>query len=295
MSDSLKGWVYLLITIFFFSTIEVVTKPYSEVFDPLQLTFLRFLIGGLILLVYVISTGKLKKFKLTAKNLLLMGLIGSLNSIIAMSFLQLAVKFSNASTAAIMISTNPIFVIFLAWLILKEEMSFKKILSGIIGLIGILLIIFSNNSGDTILGFVFGGLSAFSFGLYTVFVKKFVKKIPSSIFATFSFLVSSIFFFAFLKIIKVPTFTFEIENLNVIWMLLYISIFVTGIAYVTFFKAFEYLDASKGAFSFLLKPGISMFLSYIFLSEIPNPQKILGTSLIVLAVAIIAIKRNNSN
>ncbi|MGM0641668.1 MAG: DMT family transporter [Thermotogota bacterium] len=294
MSSSLKGWIYLLITIFFFSTIEVVTKPYSEVFDPLQLTFLRFLIGGLLLFVYVIFTGKLKNFKLTAKNLLLMGLIGSLNSIMAMSFLQLAVKFSNASTAAIMISTNPIFVIFLAWIILKEDMNFKKILSGIIGLIGISLIILSNNSGDTVLGFVFGGLSAFSFGLYTVFVKKFITKIPSSIFVTFSFLVSSIFFFVFLKIINVPTFTFEIVNSNVIWMLLYISIFVTGIAYITFFKAFEYLDASKGAFSFLLKPVISMVLSYIFLSEIPNQQKILGTSLIILAVAIIVKQKKKT-
>lgn len=291
MDAALKGWIYLLITIFFFSTIEVVTKPFSGIFDPLQLTFLRFLIGGIVLLIYILSTGKLKKYKLTLKPLLLMGLIGSLNSIVAMSFLQLAVKFSNASTAAIMISTNPIFVVFLAWIILKEELNYRKLLSIVIGLIGISLIMSSNSVGDSVIGLIFGLVAALSFALYTVLVKKYVKKIPSSIFVTFSFLVSSLFFYIFLLILKIPTFSFEIENINVIWMLLYISIFVTGIAYITFYKAFENLDASKGSFSFLLKPAISMILAYIFLSEYPKPLKLLGASLIVLSVAIIAAKR----
>ncbi|MGM0642003.1 MAG: DMT family transporter [Thermotogota bacterium] len=292
MSNNLKGWLYILTTVFFFSTIEVVTKPYSDIFHPLQLTFLRFLIGGLVLLIYILVTGKLKNYKITPKNLLIMGLIGSLNSMMAMSFLQLSVKYSSASTAAILIASHPIPVVFLAWLILKEKLNFIKIFSGIIGLVGIILIIYANNNGDTFWGFFFGSLSALSFGLYTVLVKKFVKKIPSNIFVTFSFLVSSVFFFIFLKIINIPTFTFEIESVNVIWLLIYVSLFVTGIAYISFFKAYEYLDASKGAFSFLLKPGISMILSYIFLSEIPNAQKIFGTSLVVLAVAIIAKQKN---
>jgi len=292
MSDNLKGWFYILTTVFFFSTLEVVTKPYSGIFNPLQLTFLRFLFGGLILLIYIVTTGKLKNYKLTFKNLLIMGSIGSLNSLIAMSFLQLSVKFSNASTAAILISANPIFVVFLAWIFLKEEINFRKILSIIIGLVGIALIITSNTNGDTVIGLIFGSLSALSFGMYTVLVKKFVSKIPSNIFVTFSFLVSSIFFFIFLKILNIPTFNFEIEGFGVIWMLIYLSLGITGIAYITFFKAFQYLDASKGSFTFLLKPGIAMILSYIFLSDVPNAQKVFGSSLIVLAVAIIAKQKN---
>src|SRR6056297_1337782 len=182
MRDNLKGWIYILTTVFFFSTLEVVTKPYSGIFNPLQLTFLRFLFGGLILLIYILTTGSLKYYKLTFKKLLIMGLIGSLNSMIAMSFLQLSVKFSNASTAAILISANPIFVVFLAWIFLKEKINFRKILSIIIGLVGIALIIMSNTAGDTVIGLIFGSLSALSFGMYTVLVKKFVSKIPSNIF-----------------------------------------------------------------------------------------------------------------
>ncbi|MDO7976399.1 DMT family transporter [Oceanotoga sp. DSM 15011] len=290
MSSQLKGWVYLLITVFFFSTIEVVTKPFAGVFDPLQITFLRFFFGGLVLLIFLLISGKMKTYKLTVKSLVLMGLIGSLNSVLSMSLLQLSVKFSNASTAAILISANPIFVVILASLILKEKITLRKVVSMAVGALGIIIILMSNSSGDSTLGLLYGVLATISFALYTVLVKKYVKEIPSIIFVTFSFLLSSIIFYIVLLIFKIPVFTFEIESFNVIWMLAYISIFVTGIAYITFFKAFEVLDASKGSFSYLLKPVISMIMAYLFLNEIPNNMKLIGTVFIILSVAIIALK-----
>ena len=51
-----KGYILLGITIFLFSTLEVVTSTLKGVIDPLQLTFLRFFIGGITLLPFVLRT-----------------------------------------------------------------------------------------------------------------------------------------------------------------------------------------------------------------------------------------------
>lgn len=226
-------------------------------FNPFQLTFLRFLFGGLFLLTIVIIKNDLNKFNIPLKKYLQISLIGSINSIIAMSLLQVSVKYSSSSTAAILVSANPVFVLILAPIILKEKITFKKVVA-----------------------------------LYTVIVKKFLFDIDTMVFQTISFLGSSIFFYIILKIFHVPVFDFKI-TFNTIFLLTYISIFITGIAYITFFKALSILEASLSSFSYLLKPVISITLAYLFLKEIPNQMKLAGTFLIIISILIILLKRQN--
>ncbi|HOO75672.1 MAG TPA: EamA family transporter [Tepiditoga sp.] len=293
MNKVLKSWIYLIIAIIFFATIEVATKPYTGVFDPLQLTFLRFFFGGLFLLLYITLTRK--KYTLSLRSILLMGIIGSFNSIISMSLLQLAVKFSNASTAALLISSNPVFVVILALFILNEKINRNKILSMAFGITGLLIISFSSSAGDSISGLIFGILASLTFALYTVLVKKFIKNIPSEVFITYSFLISSVFFYIILKIAKIPVFAFDYGRPGIIPTLIYLSVFVTGIAYIFYFKAFEALDASKASFSFLLKPIIAMIFAYYFLGEVPAMQKIIGTMFIIISIAFIAFSKNKKS
>ena len=293
MKKTVKGWIYLFVTIFFFSTIEVATKPFSSVFNPFQITFLRFFFGGLILLIFPFVTGEIKKFKLTAGRFFLLMGVGALNSLIAMAFLQLAVKYSNASTAAILVSSNPVFVVLIAWLVLGEKITAKKNLSLVIGVAGLITIILSKRVGDSVKGIIFGLLSAFSFGFYTVMSKKYIKDIPSTVFAPLSFLFSSIPYYFILKACGISPFVFEV-NLQVILMLVYVSFFVTGLAYITFFKALEILDASVSSFSYMLKPVISSIMALAFLGEKPNALKIFGMILVSMSVLVMILKKTKS-
>ncbi|MEA1960544.1 MAG: EamA family transporter [Bacillota bacterium] len=45
-----KGYLYILLTTLLFSTMEISLKTISDQFNPVQLTFLRFLTGALILI-----------------------------------------------------------------------------------------------------------------------------------------------------------------------------------------------------------------------------------------------------
>lgn len=66
MQMKYKGYVLLVLTIFMFSTLEVVTGTMKNLINPLQLTFLRFFIGGVVFLPPAIK----KREKVQAKDLL---------------------------------------------------------------------------------------------------------------------------------------------------------------------------------------------------------------------------------
>ena len=75
-----KVYVYVMITAFFFGTMEVGLKMAGNQFDAFQLTFLRFLLGGGLLLIPVAIFAKVDLAALTGPNLAgiaYLGLIGA--------------------------------------------------------------------------------------------------------------------------------------------------------------------------------------------------------------------------
>ena len=101
-----KGYILLAVTVLMFSTLEVVTGAIKNLINPLQLTFFRFFIGGVVMLPLVIK----KREKVQGKDLLFFLALGILNIFISAGSLQYAITMGKASTAAILISSNPIFV-----------------------------------------------------------------------------------------------------------------------------------------------------------------------------------------
>jgi len=95
-------------TLLFFSLFEIISKKIE--LNSIVLTGIRFFLGGLFILFLffkdIISEFTILKFNQKLQILL----TGFLNVCIAMLSLQFAVKLGNATTSAIIISSNPVFV-----------------------------------------------------------------------------------------------------------------------------------------------------------------------------------------
>ncbi|NLV93160.1 MAG: DMT family transporter, partial [Candidatus Riflebacteria bacterium] len=115
--------IFLLVfTVIAFSFIEIIVKPVASDIAPLLLNFWRFAIGAVILLpaLFIFKGSELRS--LTRGDVLRLSLIGILNIFISMGFYALCMKYSRASTAAVLFSANPLATNFFSWLILKEAM-----------------------------------------------------------------------------------------------------------------------------------------------------------------------------
>lgn len=281
-----KGYVLLGITILIFSTLEVVTSTLKSLINPLQLTFLRFLIGGVVLLPLVIR----KREKVTPKDLLFFGGLGILNILISMGSLQLAINMGKASTAAILISSNPIFVLLFSSVLLKEKVTLDRIACIIFGIAGISLIIYKGNiGGDTALSLSLAIIASLTFGLYTVLGKLKSEGISSITMICFSSIFGSLMYVPVLLYKGIPL--LEIPE-GTFFKILYLGVFLSGIAYITYMEALKLLTASKGAMVFFLKPVIASVLAMVFLGEALSIKTLTGMLLVLAGIFINFFKMN---
>jgi drug/metabolite transporter (DMT)-like permease len=63
-----KFYIYVFLTGMLFGSMEVALKIGGATFNPIQLTFIRFLIGGLFLLPFAISDLRKKQIKLSKSD-----------------------------------------------------------------------------------------------------------------------------------------------------------------------------------------------------------------------------------
>ncbi|WP_026486002.1 DMT family transporter [Caldanaerobius polysaccharolyticus] len=281
-----KGLIYLAITVMLFSSYEVVGRVLSGLVNPYQLNFIRFLIGGLILLPMAINHIKDKKIKLTVKDVLYVSLIGVVNVVLSMSFLQIGINTTKASLAAVIFSSNPLFVMISAYFILKENLNFEKILGLIIGIIGIIIVFYRDlNLGKSYTyGIAMLILSAITYGIYTSMGKKFSQKTDSMIMNSLSFIIGSLLLLPVLLIKHYPIFYMPHKALL---PMAYLTFFVTGIAYYTYFVGLTYMNAGAGSMVFFVKPILASLLAWLFLSEKISIQLVIGTLVILVGIVIV--------
>ena len=125
----------VIMTALLFGTMEVALKMGGSEFDSLQLTFLRFLIGGIILLPFAAAEARQNKVRLTARDLGWLALVGMMGVGISMVCFQYGVDACNAATASVLICLNPLFTMVIAHIFTSEKMDRLKAAAMVIGLI----------------------------------------------------------------------------------------------------------------------------------------------------------------
>ena len=282
MNTKTKGYIYLFNTIFFFSTYEVVSKTLVGSITPYQVNMFRFLIGGLVLFAALIYK---RDISIGKEDFIKTVLIGIINVVISMNLIQLSLyaKGAFASVTAVIFSCNPIFVMIFSSIIEKEKIDKKNFIALFFGLIGTFVIFSDKISLDfsSILSPLFALLSAISFAIYTVIGKRVSKKIGSMKMNAYSFVSGSIILILLLFIFNQPVFSFDFE---ITYKLIYLSVFVTGIAYLTYFKGLSIIGAGKGSLVFFLKPVFASIIAAIFLKENISIQLVVGTILILFGI-----------
>ncbi len=284
-----KVYSYVLITAFLFGSMEVACKIGGTEFDELQLTFLRFAIGGLVLLPFALREIRSRGYRLSAADLLRLAGVGTLGIPVSMVMFQLSIMAANASTVSVLICTSPFFTMLFAHLFTEEKLNRYKL--GVLGiaLLGVVFMLrpWDVQEGNTFYGMGLMLLSAFFFGAYTVAGKVCAERMGLMAQTSFSFLIGSMILLVIILIMGKPVVAGVAEHLPIV---LYVGIFVTGIGYYCYFKSIELSDAATGSFAFFLKPAIAPILARIVLKETILWNTVAGIGLI-LAASLLNILR----
>jgi drug/metabolite transporter (DMT)-like permease len=277
--------IFLLITVVLFSTFEVTGKLLSGL-HPLQITLYRFLIGGIFLLPFAIKKIIAEKVRITFKMSADFALLGFINIVVSMGFIQYGVAMTNASTAAAIFSANPVIVAVFASVILKEKITFQKIAGIFFGVFGVAILFYDkfDLAGMSWQGPLYVVIAAVFFALYTVLGKKASAESGSLIMNAFSFLIGSVMLVPLMLVMKVPLVSMTPALVPGI---LYMGIVVSGLAYLFYFIGLENVDASTGSLVYFLKPVMASVFSVIILHEVLKPAFFIGTAVVLLGIGAV--------
>ncbi len=272
----------LAFTVLAFSAIEVVANPIRHRIEPAVMTFWRFLLGVACLVPAWLAAPRRDPPRLSAIDLGRLWGLGCLNIILAMGAHAVCIKFAKASTAAILIAANPLATNLFAWLVLGETMGWRRAATLGVGFAGVTLVALKPAPGeDTAFGIGMGLLGMAGFALYTVLSKGVVQRLGSLRVTVVSFALGVATYLPLLVWLGQP-----IRPEPDLWpRLLVLGVVVSGLGYITFFKALAALPAGRASLLFFVKPPVSIGLAWLVLGEQPAALAAAGTVLVMLGIA----------
>ncbi|MFW9994785.1 MAG: DMT family transporter [Candidatus Odinarchaeota archaeon] len=295
-SDRNTGYVFIA-SIFWGTSFPAISLGLRYA-SPEQLLFLRFFIASLIAI--ALYRGSLMK-ALTVRSLALVGWING----VAYLLQFIGQQWVPAGQTSILVNSFTIITPFFAYFIIGENLTIRKIIAAVIGLIGVFFI--TNNatslvgvtSVEYLAGVVIVFISGMIWGIYVTLGKKLQMNNRSSAKNSVSekkithsdIFVATLVHTAILSAIGILLLGKPVDKLFLIEPLLagtYLAIFCTIIPFSLYLRSLDHIDVGLSVIILLIEVIVSFLISNAYLGEIIGINQVFG-SLLIISGIIIAI------
>ncbi|MBV9229540.1 MAG: DMT family transporter, partial [Chloroflexi bacterium] len=199
---------------------------------------------------------------------------------------------ATAHDGALLTTTTPMFIIPIAWFLLRERPHWRVVVGTLIALAGVVLVVGIAGSADgvgngqALLGDGLLIVSALAWALFTVIGTPLVRTLSALVVSTYATLWSIVFFVP-LALWELGSHPLHALSLQALGSILYLGIGSTALAWFLWYKGVEHLPASVSAVFFFAQPLVGGLLSAVFLHEALGLNFWLGG--FVLAVGILLV------
>ncbi len=264
MSRLLKAHLALLVANLVYGANYTIAKEVMpEYIQPSGFILLRVLVA--LILFFVVHKFWVKE-RVEKKHLPLLFFCGITGVTVNQLLFFEGLALTTPINAALIMTTNPILVLIMAAIIIKEKITTLKVAGVIAGITGaIILILYRNNfetASGSVLGDVFIFFNAMSYGIYLVIVKPLMNKYNPITVMMWVFLFGSLFVipFGYSELNAVQWSEFS----GYIWMaVIYVVIATTFIAYLLNTIALRSLSPSIVSIYIYLQPLFATFVAMI--------------------------------
>ena len=290
MGEQMKKYkIGLIIAMLIWGSIGIFVRYIN--FTSSQIALARAIIGSIFLIVFsTLSKEKLSVEKIKSNILVLIccGIFLGLNWI----FLFQAYHYTTISTATICYYLAPIIVMFLSPFLLKEKLTFIKVLCIVAAMTGMLCIVGvdKNNIGKNNIWGILYGVSAACFYAGVVISNKFLKDISGRDSSIVQLSVAAIFLLPYVIFTEIISLA-GVDSRSIV-LLLILGIVHTGIPYLVYFTVIQKLESQTVAIYSYIDPISAIIISSIILNENMGLIQIAGGILILGSTFISEIYNN---
>jgi len=285
---SFLAYFLLFLPPFFWSTNFIIGKALVGQVPPWTLNTGRFGVSALVLIPMLLYR---EGWPGLPKKLLLPLVLMSLTGVSAFnSVLYTGLRYTTAINATLVNSTTPVTTAFLAWLIIGEKMTRRRILAILLSFAGVgwivsrgsweALYLLSFNPGDIIVFF-----ATALWGFYSVMAKRMMRELSPFVLTAVTTGIGALFLLpiSFLELLWSPA---DLTRSEVILAFLYLGIFPSFVAFLIWNRSILIFGPSRATLVYNTLPFFAVILSVIFLGEVLMTYQVIGGVIAIVGVIL---------
>lgn len=286
----IQGHLFAFVTIFIWGTTFISTKILLKAISPIEILYIRFTIGFIVLLVFCPHRLKVKD----RKQELYFAAAGLCGVTLYYLFENIALTYTFASNVGVIISIAPFFTAIFAHLFLdREKLRLQFFIGFAVAVMGIFLLSFngSNNLKLNPLGDILAVLAAVVWAAYSVLTKRISGFHYNTIQATrriffygLVFMVPALFIFGFEPKIN------QLMQPVILFNILFLGLGASALCFVTWNTSVKILGAIKTSVYIYMVPVITVITSVIVLRETITGIAVFGIVLTLSGLIISEMK-----
>lgn len=282
--SKISGIIYAVLSAVAFGFMPIFVKiAYNGGANTITVTFLRFFISTIILLLYFLFSKT--NFKIPKQQLIRVGVLGIMGYATTSLTLFLSYNYISVGLATIIHFVYPVIVTLLACTIYKEKLTLYKVLALAFSILGVYVLIGFSSLKLSLLGIVLAIGSGIFYSIYILDIGySCLKEVDSIILTFYLCLFSSLGMFVYGLFTKQLNFSFSSYGYISVTGL---SIICTITAIMLFNKAVKIVGSSNTSVLSTLEPITSIVLSAIIFHEAITLTTIIGSVLIIASVYLV--------
>ena len=243
--------------------------------SPIEIAFWRAAIAGSLFLIH--ATYK-KELQLKKVNDIFIFIAFALFGVtIFYSSLILSIQAGSISLAYILLYSAPAFVVILAFLLLKEAITIRKIILLLVAIIGVILVSLDKSESISVnpTALFWGLVAGLSYSSYYIFGKWILGRYQVVAIYAYILPIGALGLLPFVD--------FHSKDLRSGMFILAIAVLSTYLAYFVYYSGLKRMQASQAVMIATVEPVISAVLAAIFFAEVLSLRGIIGGVFILLA------------
>ena len=288
VSPDKKGVILAFFLSILWSGNPISIKIGLEDAPPLRLGWMRFILGGIVAILWAIYNKE--KFQIKKREIFPLLGVGVLFSI-QLGFMNVGQNFTSGGHGVIMITTFPLWSSIFSHIFVPNDKLTKLKILGMVIAYGGILILFWESLRDSKSDYFFGDIlmltSAMLLGARQIYISQIAQGISQINILLSQAIIGIISFFIFSTILETENYIYSI---SLALALFYQGIIIAGFGFIGQTWLLKNYLPSKVTIISLSQPVFGVFLAWIILNETPGIELVFATILVVIG-SYISVKK----
>lgn len=288
-------YISLIVAMSFWSLSFVWYKIAYISFGPISTIFLRLILAAVFLFIMAFVLKRYKPIK--KKDLKLFILLAFFEPFLYFLGESYGIEHVSSTLAAVIISTIPLFTLFVAYYYFSEKLTFINIVGIGVSFIGVVMVIFYKGIGSDISlkGILLMFVAVFAAIGYNIFVKKLVKDYKPIMIVGYQNMIGILFFAPLFFILEFKSIDISLISSKAIIAVIELAVFASSFAFILFTYAVREIGIAKANVFANVIPALTAVFAFFMINESFNVVKSIGIGLVITGLLLSQLKRKNSS